>query len=221
MPASAPKPTALTKMIATITWWNERHSAMKSRIGHVSHGGMRLRAARSPIGSESRMPEHRGDDRDLERLVEPAHHELHLVGRDVGREHARDEARALLETDDEALPRDVEYRRGVDDVGGERDPRQPRRPVRRETRRARRRRCQPFTRSRRSRVHRLTPASPRRRRSACRCVVGQTAGRAVVDDAPAGHADDVRGEAARERHVVDVHDHGYAARAARSTPGAP
>ena len=56
MPASAPKPTALTNRIATITGWNERAATMISRAGQVAHAGIRLRAATRPIGSASTMP---------------------------------------------------------------------------------------------------------------------------------------------------------------------
>ena len=56
MPASAPKPTAFTKMIATITGWKVRQSAITARAGQFTQAGIRLRAARKPIGSDSRMP---------------------------------------------------------------------------------------------------------------------------------------------------------------------
>ena len=55
-PASAPKPTALTNRMATITGWKERHTAMTPRIVPLSAAGARLRAAASPSGSESTIP---------------------------------------------------------------------------------------------------------------------------------------------------------------------
>ena len=75
-----------------------------------------------------------GDDRDLERLVEPARHQRHLVRRGVRRQHAADELDAVLEPEDEAVPGDVEYRRRVERVGRQREPGEPRRPVRQERR---------------------------------------------------------------------------------------
>ena len=56
MPASAPKPTAFTHRMATITGWNERAVTMTARAGHVIHAGMRLRAAARPTGTASAMP---------------------------------------------------------------------------------------------------------------------------------------------------------------------
>ena len=56
IPASAPKPTALTNRIATITGWNERQPTMRRRAGQLIHAGMRFRAATKPIGSDSTMP---------------------------------------------------------------------------------------------------------------------------------------------------------------------
>ncbi len=56
MPASAPKPTALTNRIATITGWKLRHSAINQRAGQLTQTGIRLRAASSPIGSASATP---------------------------------------------------------------------------------------------------------------------------------------------------------------------
>ena len=56
MPARAPKPTAFTQMMATITGWNERQAMMMMRTGQVMTGGNRLRAAKRPRGSEIRVP---------------------------------------------------------------------------------------------------------------------------------------------------------------------
>ena len=56
IPASAPKPTALTNRIATITGWNERQPTMRRRAGQLIHAGMRFRAATQRIGSDSTMP---------------------------------------------------------------------------------------------------------------------------------------------------------------------
>ena len=89
MPASAPKPTALTNRIATITGWNERHSAMSSarRPGHPR----RHQVARGEQADRQREhdAERGGEDRDLEALVEPLGQQLQLVGEGIGRKHAR------------------------------------------------------------------------------------------------------------------------------------
>lgn len=56
MPASAPKPTALTNRMATITGRRARHSATSARAGQEAQAGIRLRAPSRPMGSDSRMP---------------------------------------------------------------------------------------------------------------------------------------------------------------------
>jgi hypothetical protein len=56
MPASAPKPTALTKRMATMTGWKVRQSAIKPRARIVTGSGIRLRAAQRPTGRASRTP---------------------------------------------------------------------------------------------------------------------------------------------------------------------
>ena len=69
MPASAPKPTALTNRIATITGWNERASDDDRRApASVTHAGIRLRAAARPSGSASTMPSDGREHRDLQAL---------------------------------------------------------------------------------------------------------------------------------------------------------
>lgn len=56
MPASAPKPTALTNRMATITGCSARHSATSARAGHETQAGIRLRAPSRPTGSAQAMP---------------------------------------------------------------------------------------------------------------------------------------------------------------------
>ncbi|MNS58531.1 hypothetical protein D3C72_914530 [compost metagenome] len=56
MPASAPKPTALTNRMATMTGCSARHKATSERAGHDTQAGIMLRAPRSPTGSANKIP---------------------------------------------------------------------------------------------------------------------------------------------------------------------
>ena len=65
MPASAPKPTAFTNRIATITGWNERQSAMKTRVGQVTHARHQVARREQAERQREQDAERRGEDRDL------------------------------------------------------------------------------------------------------------------------------------------------------------
>ncbi|MCY1519737.1 hypothetical protein D9M68_544980 [compost metagenome] len=56
MPASAPKPTALTNRMATMTGCRARHSATTARAGHDTQAGIMLRAPSRPMGSAISTP---------------------------------------------------------------------------------------------------------------------------------------------------------------------
>ena len=78
MPASAPKPTALTKMMATITGWKERHGDQTRRAGQVTQTGIRLRAASRPIGSEIITPRNEARTAICSDSVRPLSSEVQL-----------------------------------------------------------------------------------------------------------------------------------------------
>jgi hypothetical protein len=97
MPANAPKPTALTNRIATMTGWKVRNEWQRQE--HADR---------------------RRNDRDLQAFEHAIVEQRHLVGGDIGRQHARDETGALIEANEEALPTDVDDGRGVEHIGCER-----------------------------------------------------------------------------------------------------
>ena len=77
-------------------------------------GRHQVTRGKQPDRQRKQDSQRRSDDGDLERLVEAARQQCHLVGRRIGREHACDETCALLDADDEAVPREIEDRCGVD-----------------------------------------------------------------------------------------------------------
>ena len=70
--------------------------------------------------------------RDLQRFDQAVGQRIGL--HDHRREHAVDEARAVVEPDEEAIPGEVQARAGVDDVGGQEDPARAGPPAGRERR---------------------------------------------------------------------------------------
>ena len=115
MPASAPKPTAFTNRIATMTGWNERQSTMRAarrpahpRRHQVARGEQARTAARARCRAPTRARRSAGFRRGRRAAVRQR--------AKFGGNMRREEAAAVLETGCEALPREVELRAGVDDV---------------------------------------------------------------------------------------------------------
>ncbi len=119
MPASAPKPTALTNRMATITGWNERAMTMMVRAGQVTHGGIRLRAAHRPTGSASVMPS-MVDSTAISRLsTRPLISSSERV-KSGGNRRLKNLSR-VVEADHHAIPGNFQLRAGVDHVHDQRD----------------------------------------------------------------------------------------------------
>ncbi len=122
MPASAPKPTALTNRIATITGWNERAATIRRRAGQLTHGGIRLRAASKSDRQRQRDAERRGQHRDLRgSRCRPLTRSSQRVK--LGGNMPPEKVRRIVQPGDDALPRHIHLRARVDDVGREQQPR--------------------------------------------------------------------------------------------------
>ena len=89
--------------------------------------GHEVARGREADGKREHDPEHRGEHRDLQAFREALHEEV--PAREVGREHAREEPRCVVEADVHALPRDFHLRARVDHVGDEREGEKPRPPA--------------------------------------------------------------------------------------------
>ena len=74
-----------------MTGWNERAATISSRAGQLTHAGIRLRAAASPIGSDSAMPERRCEHRDLQAFGQALDQQLPAA--EVRREHPLEKMR--------------------------------------------------------------------------------------------------------------------------------
>ena len=81
---------------------------MSPRADHDSHAGVRLRAAIRPSGSDSSTPKKVDSTAIWMLSIMPSEISASLSGARLRREHAVEEARAILEALREALPRHAE-----------------------------------------------------------------------------------------------------------------
>jgi hypothetical protein len=131
-PASAPKPTALTKRMATMTGWKVRQAAMNSAPA-ARPAGARLRAGHQRQRQRQQHAHAGGDDGDLDALQQAVRDELEeLIRLQVGRDACAEQLHRLRPATHHALQREVHLRQRPGHVHRQAGPRQAPGPSHRE-----------------------------------------------------------------------------------------